>query len=156
MWTKEKEKRKNGEKAYIYTFVQKRHMEPRHYWCSVYTQTRCRESKWPPFWASCRFHPPETKTERTGGRFFYKKVFFFLLSQHTRHVLGAQKVYGESYITGINFKLLTSKLSLNLFFFILILLALSNLLLGSWWLSIVNRLKMFCVVIYVLYYQYCT
>lgn len=48
--------------------------------------------------------------------FFIKRCFFFLLSQHTRHVLGAQKVYGESYITGINFKLLTSKLSLNLFF----------------------------------------
>lgn len=39
-----KKKKKYGEKAYIYTFVQKRHTEPRHYWCSVYTQTRCRES----------------------------------------------------------------------------------------------------------------
>lgn len=39
-----RKKKTNGEKAYIYTFVQKRHMEPRHYWCSVYTQTRCRES----------------------------------------------------------------------------------------------------------------
>lgn len=42
---KEKKTEKNGEKAYIYTFVQKRHMDPRHYWCSVYTQTRCRDSR---------------------------------------------------------------------------------------------------------------
>lgn len=40
---KNRRKRTNGEKAYIYTFVQKRHMEPRHYWCSVYTPTRCRD-----------------------------------------------------------------------------------------------------------------
>ena len=35
-----------GERAYIYTFVQTRYMEPWIYWCSVYTQTneqtRCR------------------------------------------------------------------------------------------------------------------
>lgn len=40
----ERKNKKYGEKAYIYTFVQKRHTEPRHYWCSVYTQTRCRGS----------------------------------------------------------------------------------------------------------------
>lgn len=41
-------------------------------------------------------------------KFFIKKkkgVFFPFFSQYTRHVLGAQKVYGKSYITGINFKL---------------------------------------------------
>lgn len=73
-------------------------------------------------------------------------------SHRTRHVLGAQKVYGKIYITGIKFKLfIKSLISLIFFFFGLnfILLALSNLLLGSQ-LSIVNRL-IFCVVIYVLY-----
>lgn len=58
MWTK---KKKKGEKAYIYTFVQKRHMEPRHYWCSVYTQTRCRRSH---LSASCRFHSTHTDRKR--------------------------------------------------------------------------------------------
>lgn len=76
---------------------------------------------------------------------------FFL--HRTRHVLGAQKVYGKIYITGIKFKLfIKSLISLIFFFFFglnFILLALSNLLLGSQ-LSIVNRL-IFCVVIYVLY-----
>lgn len=73
-------------------------------------------------------------------------------SHCTRHVLGAQKVYGKIYITGIKFKLfIKSLISLIFYFFCLnfILLALSNLLLGSQ-LSIVNRL-IFCVVIYVLY-----
>lgn len=74
-------------------------------------------------------------------------------SHCTRHVLGAQKVYGKIYITGIKFKLFIKSLIslIFLFFFGLnfILLALSNLLLGSQ-LSIVNRL-IFCVVIYVLY-----
>lgn len=74
-------------------------------------------------------------------------------SHRTRHVLGAQKVYGKIYITGIKFKLFIKSLISLIFFFIFglnfILLALSNLLLGSQ-LSIVNRL-IFCVVIYVLY-----
>lgn len=74
-------------------------------------------------------------------------------SHCTRHVLGAQKVYGEIYITGINFKLfiksLISFFFLSFFWFKFHFVALSNLLLGSQ-LSIVNRL-IFCVVIYVLY-----
>lgn len=40
--------------------------------------------------------------------FFYKKKVTFsfsFFSQYTRHVLGAQKVYGNSYTTGIDFKL---------------------------------------------------
>lgn len=69
-------KRKKGEKAYIYTFVQKRHSEPRHYWCSVYTLTGCRDlrERHEVSWA-------------TGGRtFLYKKKVFFSHLHNTLHI----------------------------------------------------------------------
>lgn len=41
---KKKSKKKWRESIYLYFCTEETH-EPRHYWCSVYTQTRCRESR---------------------------------------------------------------------------------------------------------------
>lgn len=83
MWTK---REKKEEKAYIYTFVQKRHSEPyhdttgalftRYVWSHVFTSiTRC--PRWP-----------------SGHFFIYKKKVFFAHLHNTLHIRGAQKVYG--------------------------------------------------------------
>lgn len=118
----EKEKKqKNKWRAYIYTFVQKRHMEPRHYWCSVYTQTRCRESHDRLFELHADFILLRQWPRGEEEHFLYKnKVFFFfffflLFTIHSTH-LGSTESIWKSYITGINFKLFI-QLSLNLFFF---------------------------------------
>lgn len=78
---KKKKKKKRGEKAYIYTFVQKRHSDPRHYWCSVYTPRR--ESR------LSRRHAVSS-----GRTFLYqnKKRRFHL--RNTQRIRGAQKIYG--------------------------------------------------------------
>lgn len=54
MWKTRKKKWR--ERIYLYFCTEETH-ELRHYWCSVYTQTRCRASF---FGAWCRFRPPGT------------------------------------------------------------------------------------------------
>lgn len=89
---KKKNGKKKGEKAYIYTFVQKRH-ELRHYWCSVYTN-KMSGVIWTCFLI---FILLRRRLKGEEGPFLYinknipKKASF----HNTQHVLGAQKVYGK-------------------------------------------------------------
>jgi len=147
MWTKkEKGKNKWRESIYLYFCTEETH-EPRHYWCSVYTQTRCLESCDRLF----ELHADHTLLRRwptdEEGLFFiyiYKRCLFTIHST----CLGSTENIWKSSITGVDFKLLStvSEAFFNFFYHFI----LSNLLLDSRWLSVVNRL-IFCVVIYVLY-----
>lgn len=111
---KEKNGKKKERKAYIYTFVQKRH-EPRHYWCSVYTQTRCRESSEHVF----ELHPPQTTTDGRGRSFLYiNKNIHKKASFHNTTCSGSTEGLWKSYITSINFRLI-NQFPLNCFFIIL-------------------------------------
>lgn len=89
---KEKKEEKKGEKAYIYTFVQKRH-ELRHYLCSVYTN-KMSGVIWTCF---LNFILLRRWLKGEEDLFLYinknipKKASF----HNTQHVLGAQKVYGK-------------------------------------------------------------
>lgn len=61
------EKKKWRERIYLYFCTEETH-ELRHYWCSVYTQTRCRASF---FGARCRFRPPGTASRIRRAELFF-------------------------------------------------------------------------------------
>lgn len=65
MWKTRKKKWR--ERIYLYFCTEETH-ELRHYWCSVYTQTRCRASF---FGAWCRFRPPGTASRIRRAELFF-------------------------------------------------------------------------------------
>lgn len=69
-------KKKWRERIYLYFCTEETH-ELRHYWCSVYTQTRCRAS----FWSFMQIPSSrDSDWKQEGGLFlfcFFKKTLFF-------------------------------------------------------------------------------
>lgn len=129
MWTK---REKKGEKAYIYTFVQRRHSKPRHYWCSVYTLRR--ESR--------LYERHAVSSVAIGRTFLYKKKGVFPLIFTTLYTSGEHRKYMD--------KVLYQE-SMKLFIIVSFFPFCWLCLICYWVLTCQLWIECFCVVIYVLY-----